>query len=444
MHSLLIEIVVVCTLAYYSEAFSPPFSFNPDMRLVRSSTALFGAVVEQKVPIKIGVIGCGRIGVVHLGACSKVPGVKVMVVSNPTVSKAEKAAKEFNVPKFTSSAEEVITDPTIDAVWICSPSNKHAEQIKLAAANGKHVFCEKPIATNLPETVEAINACNEAGVKLMIGLQRRFDPNFLRVKEAIEKNEVGDTVVVKVCSRDPAPPPIEYVKGGGGIFCDMAVHDLDMTRFLINDDPLEILAVGSTHIDRSILSLDEPSERYDTACAIVKYPGGKQGILDVCRQSSYGYDQRAEVLGTKGMILTENMYPSTAKIFKTDFTGNADMPYDFFLERYNEAYVRETIAFCECLVNNGDVPCTGQDGLIALVMSIAAGMSAEENRWVKFSEVIEKVFCDEAGNSCMTLGFSDAIPEGFKPTEKIEDLIKESGPKESKFGRLWKNLVAAN
>lgn len=413
------------------------------MRLVRSSTALFGAVVEQKVPIKIGVIGCGRIGVVHLGACSKVPGVKVMVVSNPTVSKAEKAAKEFNVPKFTSSAEEVITDPTIDAVWICSPSNKHAEQIKLAAANGKHVFCEKPIATNLPETVEAINACNEAGVKLMIGLQRRFDPNFLRVKEAIEKNEVGDTVVVKVCSRDPAPPPIEYVKGGGGIFCDMAVHDLDMTRFLINDDPLEILAVGSTHIDRSILSLDEPSERYDTACAIVKYPGGKQGILDVCRQSSYGYDQRAEVLGTKGMILTENMYPSTAKIFKTDFTGNADMPFDFFLERYNEAYVRETVAFCECLINDGKVPCTGQDGLIALVMSIAAGISAEENRWVKFSEVVERVFCDEGGQSCMTLASSDAIPEGFRPSQTNlgKDLLKEEASTEGGLKKLLKSVV---
>jgi len=271
----------------------PPPSFT---------SLVLAAAIEETTPVRVGVIGCGRIGMVHLGACSKVPGVKVMAVSNPTISKAEKAAKEFNVPKFTSSADEIITDPDIDAVWICSPSNKHAEQIKLAAANGKHVFCEKPIATSLPETVEAINACNIAGVKLMIGLQRRFDPNFLRVKKAIDNSEVGEAIVVKVCSRDPAPPPIEYVKGGGGIFCDMAVHDLDMTRFLIGQDPIEILAVGSTHIDKNILALDEPSERYDTACAIVRFPNGKQGIIDVCRQSSYGYDQRAEGESRSGGI----------------------------------------------------------------------------------------------------------------------------------------------
>ena len=142
------------------------------------------------------------------------------------------------------------------------------------------------------------------------------------------------------------------------------------------------------------------------------------------------------------MILTENVYPSTAKIFKNDFTGMADMPYDFFLERYNEAYVRETIAFCECLVSDGEVPCTGQDGLIALVMSIAAGISAEENRWVKFSEVVDRVFCDEEGSSCMQLGFSDAIPEGFKPTKRVEDLIKKEPAKESKLTKLWKSVVA--
>lgn len=138
------------------------------------------------------------------------------------------AAKQYNIPRFTGDAKEVIEDPEVDAVWICSPSQYHAEQIKACAANGKHVFCEKPIATDLSETVEAINACNEAGVKLMIGLQRRFDQNFKRVREAVVKKEVGDTVMIKLCSRDPAPPPFSYVKGGGGIFADMAVHDLDM------------------------------------------------------------------------------------------------------------------------------------------------------------------------------------------------------------------------
>ena len=179
--------------------------------------ASFKSALNAK-EVKVGVIGCGRIGIVHLGAITKAPNVKPVIVSNPTVSKAEAAAAQFGVPRFSGDAMDVITDPEVDAVWICSPSSFHAEQIKACAANGKHVFCEKPLATDLAETVEAINACNEAGVKLMTGLQRRFDPNFMRVKEAIERNEVGDSIMVKLCSRDPSPPPFEYVKGGGGTY----------------------------------------------------------------------------------------------------------------------------------------------------------------------------------------------------------------------------------
>jgi inositol 2-dehydrogenase len=383
--------------------------------------------VEQNTAakeIKVGVIGCGRIGIVHLEAITKAPGVKAVIVSNPTVSKAEKAALQYNVPRFTNDAMEVITDPEVDAVWICSPSQYHAEQIKACAANGKHVFCEKPIATDLPETVEAINACNEAGVKLMIGLQRRFDQNFLRVKNAIVNKEVGQSIMIKLCSRDPSPPPFEYVKGGGGIFADMAVHDLDMSRFLAGDDPIDILAIGSCHIDKSISTLPG-SEKFDTASCLVRYPNGVQAMVDVCRQSSYGYDQRAEVLGTKGMIQTDNVYPNTAKIYKNDFTGNADMPYDFFLSRYNEAYVTETIAFCNSLVNDTPVPCTGEDGLVALIMAIAADKSAEENRWVSFREIVEGVYC-ASPTQCEILAQSDIFPEGFKPVMKASDLLLPS------------------
>eukprot|EP00592_Proboscia_alata_P005270 CAMPEP_0194366840 /NCGR_PEP_ID=MMETSP0174-20130528/14943_1 /TAXON_ID=216777 /ORGANISM="Proboscia alata, Strain PI-D3" /LENGTH=432 /DNA_ID=CAMNT_0039142303 /DNA_START=171 /DNA_END=1469 /DNA_ORIENTATION=- len=376
---------------------------------------------DTEKTIKVGVIGCGRIGLVHLGAITKAPNVLPVIVSNPTISKAESAAATYGVPKFSSDAMDVITDPEVDAVWICSPSQFHADQIKACAANGKDIFCEKPIATDLAETVEAINACQEAGVKLMIGLQRRFDQNFLRVKDAIRDKEVGEPIMIKLCSRDPEPPPFEYVKGGGGIFNDMAVHDLDMTRFLAGSDPIDILAIGSTHIDKSIEVLPG-SEKYDTASCIVRYPNGVQAMVDVCRQSSYGYDQRAEVLGTKGMIATDNVYPNTAKIYKNDFTGNADMPYDFFLSRYNEAYVTETIAFCEALVNDTPVPCTGEDGLVALVMSIAADMSAAENRWVEFSEVVQAVYC-KSPTECSLLSQNDVFPDGFKPKTDAVELL---------------------
>lgn len=227
--------------------------------------------------------------------------------------------------------------------------------------------------------------------------------------------------MIKLCSRDPAPPPFKYVKGGGGIFADMAVHDLDMSRFLAGEDPIEILSVGSCHIDKSIETL-EGSEAFDTAACLVRYPNGVTAQIDVCRQSSFGYDQRAEVLGTQGMIQTDNVYPNTAKIFKSDFTGNADMPYDFFLSRYNEAYVTETIAFCESLAKDTPVPCTGEDGLVALVMAIAADKSAAENRWVKFSEIVEQVYCSKP-TECELIATSDVFPEGFKPTKKAEELL---------------------
>merc|ERR1711865_893502 len=184
-----------------------------------------------------------------------------------------------------------------------------------------------------------------------------------------------------------------------------AVHDLDMSRFIAGTDPIDILAIGSTHIDMSMGEF-EGSEKYDTASCIVRYPNGVQAMIDVCRQSSFGYDQRAEVLGTEGMIQT----------------GNADMPFDFFLSRYNEAYVTETIAFCDSLVNDKPVPCTGTDGLIALVMAIAADKSAAENRWVKFNEVIQEVYCSSP-TECQLVAQDEMFPEGFRPTNNAEDLL---------------------
>lgn len=359
--------------------------------------------------IGVGVIGAGRIGVVHLEALASCIEARPVIISNPTVSKAEAAAKKFNVPNWTADDMEVINHPEVEAVWICSPSSFHADQIKACAAAGKHVFCEKPIATDLPETVEAINACKMANVKLMTALQRRFDPNFERVRRAIEAGEVGTPVHLKLCSRDPAPPPFSYVEGSGGIFKDMAVHDLDMSRFLMGEEPEEILAMGTCNIDKAITKLPG-AEAYDTASVVIKYPGGKHAFIDVCRQAPYGYDQRAEMLGTKGMIQTDNMYPNTAKIFTGDFTGNADMPFDFFMSRYKDAYLRETQAFCKALVNDEPSPCSGEDGLFALIMAIAAGKSAEEGRWVKFSEIPETVYCTDP-LSCAI------VPEGEEPPE---------------------------
>jgi inositol 2-dehydrogenase len=354
----------------------------------------------------VGVIGAGRIGLVHLEALSQCENAKAVIISNPTVAKAEKAAAKFKLDAFTGDADEVINNPDVEAVWICSPSQFHADQIKACAAAGKHVFCEKPIATDLPETIEAINACNKAGVKLMTALQRRFDPNFGRVKQAIVNGEVGEVVQIKLCSRDPAPPPFEYVKGGGGIFKDMAVHDLDMARFLMDSEPVSILASGSCQIDPAIKELDGP-EAFDTATILVQFANGKDALIDVCRQAPYGYDQRAEVLGLKGMIRTDNNYPNTARLYLASFTGNADMPYDFFMSRYKEAYVQETLAFVDALVHDKPSPCTGKAGLIALVMAIAAGRSAAEKRWVPFAEMAGEL-CAMGDNAACSIDVVDS------------------------------------
>ena len=378
--------------------------------------------------VGVGVIGAGRIGLVHLEALSSCENARAVIISNPTVSKAEAAAAKYKLDAFSCNAMDVIYHPDVEAVWICSPSSFHAEQIKSCAAAGKHVFCEKPIATDLEETIEAINACQKAGVKLMTALQRRFDPNFQRVKDAIVDGEVGEVVQIKLCSRDPAPPPFEYVEGGGGIFKDMAVHDLDMARYLMGSEPVSILASGSCQIDKSIEVLSG-AEAYDTAHVIMRFANGKTANIDVCRQAPYGYDQRAEVLGKLAMIQTDNTYPNTARIYSSRFTGNADMPYDFFMSRYKQAYVQETLAFVKSLVNDEPAPCSGVDGLIALVMAIAAGTSAEERRWVEFRELAPELCRLEA-----------ALPESdFSPEECVIDLTNdESGALEleSLAGRL--------
>merc|ERR1719440_2088961 len=221
----------------------------------------------------------------------------------------------------------------------------------------------------------------------MTALQRRFDPNFARIRQAISTGEIGEPIVVKLCSRDPAPPPVEYVRGGGGIFKDMAVHDLDMARFLMGCEPVKVLASGSCNVDEAIKELEGP-EAMDTATVVVRFENGKDAIIDVCRKAVYGYDQRAEVLGQEGMVMSENVQPSSVRKFTGEFVGQADMPYDFFMSRYKEAYVGETVAFIDALTNDEPAPCSGRDGLVALVMSMAAGVSAVEERWVDFGEII--------------------------------------------------------
>jgi myo-inositol 2-dehydrogenase/D-chiro-inositol 1-dehydrogenase len=222
----------------------------------------------------------------------------------------------------------------------------------------------------------------KVGVKLQIGFNRRFDPNFARVRQAVAQGEIGKLHFVHITSRDPAPPPISYVKASGGIFLDMTIHDFDMARYLVDDQVSEVYATASVRVDPAIGEAGD----YDTVFVVLKFANGVVATIDNCRQAVYGYDQRVEAFGTAGSISTENQYPNTATI-RASKSVYRDLPLYFFLERYMQSFVNELSAFVDAVANGKDVPVSGMDGRIPVVIGMAARTSAQENRPVKLSEI---------------------------------------------------------
>ncbi|MEO8397961.1 MAG: inositol 2-dehydrogenase, partial [Chloroflexota bacterium] len=251
-----------------------------------------------------------------------------------------------------------------------------------AARAGKHIFCEKPIDLSLKRIDEALAAVAKAGVKLQIGFNRRFDPNYRRIREAVVNGEIGDPYRLNIISRDPAPPPISYIKVSGGIFVDMTIHDFDMARFLIGSDVEEIYTAAAVMVDPEIGKAGD----VDTAVITLKFANGVIGMIDNCRKAVYGYDQRAEVFGSGGSASTENNYPNSATI-STAQNIRRDLPLNFFVERYTESYRLEMLAFVDAVKNDKPVPVSGADGRAPVVMGIAARKSYDENRPVKLSEI---------------------------------------------------------
>lgn len=335
---------------------------------------------EGPRPLVVGVIGAGRIGQVHLSTLASLPFIRVAVLGDIFIDAAKRVAAKYGVPEVVSSPEAVVNHPAVEAVWICSPSSFHIEQIRMCADTGKHCFCEKPVASDAAEAAEVVAYAASKGIKLMTALQRRFDPHFARLKSAAEER-LGRPIQLKLTSRDPGPPPFEYVKGGGGLFMDMAIHDLDMARFLMGSEPTQLLAVASCQIDQAISVLPGP-EAFDTAVIIIKFRNGATATIDVCRKAPYGYDQRAEFLGTDSCISIENVHPSAVNVWSKDAFGKLELPHDFFMTRYKEAYVAETVAFANAIAAGKPPPVTGRDGLIALIMAEACAKSAAQSGWV--------------------------------------------------------------
>jgi myo-inositol 2-dehydrogenase/D-chiro-inositol 1-dehydrogenase len=333
--------------------------------------------------LRVGLIGCGRIGKLHGEHLAyRIPEAELCTIADVAQEAAEECAGRLGVATAVSDYRAVLEDPDIEAVVICSSTDTHAQIITEAAQAGKHIFCEKPIDHDLAKIDRALAAVNEAGVKLQVGFNRRFDANYARVRQAVASGQIGDVRLAHIISRDPGPPPISYVKVSGGIFLDMMIHDFDMARFLIGSEVEEVYTAAGVMVDPAIGEAGD----LDTAMVTLKFANGALGVIDNCREAVYGYDQRVEVLGSRGSVATDNNYPNAA-VVSTAETVFRDLPLNFFIERYTESYVRELSDFLDAVLNDKAVPVGGEDGRAPVVMALAARKSFDENRPVRLREL---------------------------------------------------------
>ena len=335
--------------------------------------------------LSTGLIGAGRIGRLHAENLTyRIPAARLDIVADISAEAAQACAGQYTIRRAVQDYHAILEDRDIEAVVICSTTTTHAQIIEEAAQAGKHIFCEKPIALSLALIDHALAAVDRAGIKLQIGFNRRFDATFRRVHSAIAQGEIGDLALLHITSRDPAPPPIEYITVSGGIFLDKTIHDFDMARFLAGDEVQEVYATGGVRVDPAIGAAGD----LDTAVVVLKFASGAIGTIDNSRRAVYGYDQRVDALGSAGAISTANTYPNSAVI--SDRHGvRRDVPLHFFMERYAESYVAELAAFVDAVLHDTPVPVTGRDARVPVVMGLAARRSYDENRPVLLREVDE-------------------------------------------------------
>ncbi len=335
--------------------------------------------------LQVAVLGAGRIGSYHVELLERqVEGVQVRGVYDLDRSRAQAVVEKFELPRLYTSVEDALDDGEVDVVLIASSTDQHAPQIKQAAAAGKHIFCEKPIDLQLDAIDDALAAVKKRGVHLHVGFNRRFDRNFAEMKRLLETGAIGAPHVLRITSRDPSPPPAEYVKASGGIFKDMMIHDLDMARFLLGPEVESVTAFGSVMIDPAIGEAGD----VDTAIAILRYRSGAQAIIENSRQAPYGYDQRIEVHGEKGVLNADNMRDHTVTLGDDKGYHNPALPR-FFVERYHQAYVNQFRMFVETLSRSGQpMPVTGEDGRAAVLLAEACARSLKEGRTVRLEEMV--------------------------------------------------------
>ncbi len=333
--------------------------------------------------IRVGVIGAGRIGKLHAeNLATRIPGVEVVAVADPNYAFATELCDKLNIKNAYEDYHKILEDKNIDAVAICSSTDTHAKILTEAAQAGKHAFCEKPIDHDLKKIDSALDAVKKAGIKCQIGFNRRFDPNFKKVKEMVKEGKIGALHILRITSRDPNPPPPEYVKVSGGIFLDMTIHDFDMARYLSGSEVVEVYAAGGVLVDPEIGKAGD----IDTAIITLKFANGAIGTIDNSRKAVYGYDQRVEVFGSGGMVAVTNNFPDS-HIYSNGEEVSGSKPLYFFLERYSESFVAEMKGFIEAIRNDTDTPVMALDGRKPILIAMAANKSLKENRPVRLSEI---------------------------------------------------------
>ncbi len=321
--------------------------------------------------LNIGILGCGRIGQVHGKSLLRMDNARAAAVCDFMPEAAQALSKTLNAKVMTS--DELIDSPDVDAVIIGTPTDTHYDLIHKAAVAGKAIFCEKPIDMSTERISDCLKTVENANVAFMTAFNRRFDPNFAHLEKQLRAGVVGDVELVTILSRDPSPPPVSYIKSSGGIFRDMMIHDFDMARFLLGEDPVELHATGSCLVDPAIGEAGD----FDTAAVTLKTVSGKICQITNSRRASYGYDQRIEVHGSKGLIRADNVLESTVEI--ANESGFSKSPTQaFFLERYAEAYLMELKHFVDSLESGSMPQPNGLDGLKSQRLADAATASSQD------------------------------------------------------------------
>lgn len=339
----------------------------------------------KRSKLRFGVVGVGRIGKIHIeNLVNRISGAEVAAIADMAAAELEAVATRFGIERTFADYQDLLNFPEVDAVAICSSTSQHYRMIVDAAAYGKQIFCEKPIDLSIEKVQAANEEVRRRGVKMMVGFNRRFDPNFLKVRETIAGGLVGQPQILRITSRDPAPPPEAYIRSSGGLFLDMTIHDFDMARYLMGSEVTEVYARAAVLVD----PVFEKAGDWDTAVITLTFENGAYATIDNSRKAAYGYDQRVEMFGSEGMVTVANNTPDTHIL--CDNAGiHTALPLNFFLERYAESYRREMQAFVDAVKKEEPVPVGGEDGLKAAAIALAAGKSARENRPVKLAEIYE-------------------------------------------------------